>query len=246
MAVRVREQRAAAQLIFQRRGDDRLSPLKLARQAILPGVQDRTTLPNMTRTLGLRERKKMGTRWALSDAALELAIERGLENVTRDDIASRAGVSLRTFNNYFTGKYEAIAFRQVDRMRRSLAAFRERPAGEPLWTAITEAVLEPLEAEGAMDVRPTLEQLTVIRELLAARDVRATLSKDLVADWVEAIAERTGTDPARDMYPRLVTAVIRAVGETAMEAYSNADPPVAYTELLRRGFADVAAGLPER
>ncbi len=48
------------------------------------------------------------------------------------------------------------------------------------------------------------------------------------------------------MYPRLVTAVVRAVGETAMEAYAYADPPVPYTELLRRGLADVAAGLPER
>jgi AcrR family transcriptional regulator len=201
---------------------------------------------HVTATLGLRERKKLGTRWALSDAALELALERGLENVTREDIANRAGVSLRTFNNYFAGKYEAVAFRQIDRMRQSLAAFRERPADEPLWSAITEAVLEPLEAEGAADVRPTPDELAVIRELLSARDMRAALSRDLFADWVDAIAQRTGTDPARDMYPRLVAAVIRAVGETAMEAYANADPPVAFTELLRRGYADVAAGLPER
>ncbi|PXX05833.1 TetR family transcriptional regulator [Mycolicibacterium moriokaense] len=173
-------------------------------------------------------------------------MERGLENVTREDIANRAGVSLRTFNNYFTGKYEAVAFRQVDRTRQSLAAFRERPSDEPLWTAITEAMLQPLEAEGAADIRPTPGELAVVRELLSARDLRAALTRDLMADWVDAIAERTGTDPARDMYPRLVTAVVRAVGETAMEAYSSADPPVAYTELLRRGLADVAAGLPER
>jgi AcrR family transcriptional regulator len=200
----------------------------------------------MDTPLGLRERKKLGTRWALSDAALELALERGLENVTREDIANRAGVSLRTFNNYFAGKYEAISFRQIDRMRQSLAIFRERPADEPLWSAITAAVLAPLEAEGAMDIRPTHEELVVIRELLSARDMRAALTRDLFADWVDAIAQRTGTDPARDMYPRLVAAVVRAVGETAMEAYANADPPVAYTELLRRGLADVAAGLPER
>ena len=122
-------------------------------------------------TLGLRERKKLGTRWALSDAALELALERGLENVTREDIANRAGVSLRTFNNYFTGKYEAVAFRQIDRTRQSLAAFRERPADEPLWSAITEAMLQPLEAEGAADMRPTPGELAVIRELLSARDL---------------------------------------------------------------------------
>jgi AcrR family transcriptional regulator len=200
----------------------------------------------MDTSLGLRERKKLGTRWALSDAALELALDRGLENITREDIADRAGVSLRTFNNYFTGKYEAVAFRQVDRTRQSLAAFRQRPADEPLWSSITAAMLAPLEAEGATDVRPTPAELVVLRDLLSARDLRAALTKDLFADWVDAIAERTGTDPVRDIYPRLVTAVVRAVGETAMEAYANADPPVAYTELLRRGYAAVAAGLPER
>jgi AcrR family transcriptional regulator len=199
----------------------------------------------MVTGLGLRERKKLGTRWALSDAALELSIERGLDNVTREDIANRAGVSLRTFNNYFTGKYEAIAFRQIDRTRQGLDAFRERPADEPLWSAITQAMLAPLEAEGAVNVRPTREELVVLRDLMAARDLRAALTKDLFADWVDAVAQRTGTDPARDMYPRLVVAVVRAVGETAMEAYANADPPVAYTELLRRGLAEVASGLPE-
>jgi hypothetical protein len=107
-------------------------------------------------------------------------------------------------------------------------------------------MLAPLEAEGAADVRPTREGLVVLRDLLSARDLRAALTKDLFADWVEAIAQRTGTDPVRDMYPRLVAAVIRVVGETAMEAYANADPPVAFTQLLRRGLADVAAGLPER
>jgi AcrR family transcriptional regulator len=199
----------------------------------------------MVTGLGLRERKKLGTRWALSDAALELSIERGLDNVTREDIANRAGVSLRTFNNYFTGKYEAIAFRQIDRTRQGLDAFRERPADEPLWSAITQAMLAPLEAEGAVNVRPTRKELVVLRDLMAARDLRAALTKDLFADWVDAVAQRTGTDPARDMYPRLVVAVVRAVGETAMEAYANADPPVAYTELLRRGLAEVASGLPE-
>jgi AcrR family transcriptional regulator len=200
----------------------------------------------MDTVLGLRERKKLGTRWALSDAALALAVERGLENVTREDIANRAGVSLRTFNNYFAGKYEAVAFRQIDRMRQSLAVFRERPADEPLWSAITQAFLAPLEAEGAADARPTRAELVALRDLLSARDLRAALTKDLFEDWVEAIAQRTGTDPVHDMYPRLVAAVMRAVGETAMETYAHADPPVAYTELLRRGLADVAAGLPER
>jgi hypothetical protein len=62
---------------------------------------------------------------------------------------------------------------------------------------------------------------------------------------VLAIAEKTGTDPERDLYPRLVAAVVRAVGDAAMEAYAKSEPPVAITDLLRSGLAAVAAGLPE-
>jgi AcrR family transcriptional regulator len=213
---------------------------------MLPTVQILPTLVVMVTAekLGLRERKKLDTRRALSDAALELAFERGLENVTRDDIAARAGVSLRTFNNYFTGKYEAIAYRQFERMRHSIAALRERPAGEPLWTAITEAVLEPLEAEGAAEMVPTPRQLAEIRKIVLAPETRMAMSKELIRRWVDAIAERTGTDPAHDMYPRLVAGVVRAVAEAAMDAYATADPPVSITSLLRRGFAEIR--LPER
>ena len=195
---------------------------------------------------GLRERKKLDTRRALSDAALALAFERGLDNVTRDEIAARAGVSLRTFNNYFANKYEAVAYRQVERMRLSLDVFRQRPAGEPLWSAIEAAVIAPLEAEGAGGAVPTAQQRAVILDVLLTPESRVALSKQLFADWVAAIGERVGGDPSGDMYPRLVAGVIRAISEAAMDAYATADPPVPFIDLLRRGFADVAAGLPEK
>jgi AcrR family transcriptional regulator len=194
---------------------------------------------------GLRERKKLDTRRALSDAALELAFDRGLDNVTRDDIAARAGVSLRTFNNYFSNKYEAVAYRQVERMRLALERFRQRPAGEPLWEAITESVIGPLTAEGADGVVPTYAQRAEIRKVLMAPEARAAVSKELAEEWVEAIADRVGT-AAGDMYPRLVVGAIRAVGEAAVDAYTRAEPATPYMDLLRRGFADIAAGLPER
>ena len=199
---------------------------------------------------GLRERKKADTRRALSDAALKLAFERGLDSVTREDIADVAGVSLRTFNNYFTGKYEALAYRQAERIRRSIEILRRRPAEEPLWTSITEAVLEPLE-DDFRDVRgdaspmPSRNELVEIRKLLMRTEIRDALAKELLDEWVYAIAERTATDAARDMYPRLVAAMVRAVGDAATEAYVLADPPMAITVLMRQGFATVAAGLPE-
>jgi AcrR family transcriptional regulator len=199
---------------------------------------------------GLRERKKADTRRALSDAALNLAFERGLDNVTREDIANLAGVSLRTFNNYFTGKCEALAYRQAERMRRGVAVLRQRPADEPLWTAIAHAVLKPLEEDfadvgGDENRVPSRQELTEVRKLLLNPKIRNAVPQQLFDEWLEVIGERTGTDPDRDMYPRLVVAIVRAVSDAAADAYVRADPPVAITALIRSGFAAVSAGLPE-
>ncbi|WP_433714860.1 TetR/AcrR family transcriptional regulator [Nocardia sp. CA-084685] len=194
--------------------------------------------------LGLRERKKLDTRKALSDATLELALEHGLAHITREDIAARAGVSVRTFNNYFTGKHEALAYRQTERIQRSLIALRSRPADEPLWIAITSAVLEPLEADGVGEHPPTARQLAVVRELLESPETRAAVSKAVSDDWIEAIAARTGTDAARDLYPRLVVGTIGAIYQAATATYVHADPPVLLTALLRQAIDEVAAGLP--
>lgn len=200
-------------------------------------------------TLGLRERKKLDTRRALSDAALELVFEEGLDKLTREGIARLAGVSLRTFNNYFTGKYEALAYRQTQRLRRSIEMLRERPADEPLWTAIAESVVAPLEADfadvhGLENALPSRQQLAEVRKLLTIPEIRDAVFKQLFDEWVAVIAERTGTDPVRDTYPRLVAAVVGAVGDVAMDAYAAADPPVPLAGLLRHGFTQVAAGLP--
>ncbi|MEV4127804.1 TetR family transcriptional regulator [Nocardia sp. NPDC049707] len=194
--------------------------------------------------LSLRERKKLDTRKALSDATLELAFERGLANITREDIAARAGVSVRTFNNYFTGKYEALAYRQTERIQRSLIALRNRPADEPLWTAITAAVLEPLEVDGAGDHPPTPRQQLAIREFLEAPEIRTAVSKAISDHWVEVIATRTGTDPVRDLYPHLVVGAIGAIYRAATEIHIRADPPALLTTLLRQAIDEVAAGLP--
>ncbi|MBU9763903.1 TetR family transcriptional regulator [Mycobacterium sp. TNTM28] len=199
---------------------------------------------------GLRERKKLNTRRALSDAALALMFERGLDDITREDIANRAGVSLRTFTNYFAGKYDALAYRQVERLQQSIEMLRGRPADEPLWTAITESVVAPLAADfddvyGAENALPTRAQLVEVRKLLMIPEIRDASFRRLHDEWVTAIAERTGTDPVRDMYPRLVAAVIAAVGDVAMDAYAAADQPIPIIEVIRAGFAAVAAGLPE-
>lgn len=54
-----------------------------------------------------RERNKIATRRALRAAALELGLESGWAQVRIEDIAAAAGVSTRTFFNYFDTKEDA-------------------------------------------------------------------------------------------------------------------------------------------
>lgn len=58
--------------------------------------------------VGLRERKKRARREALIDATHRLVAEHGLDAVTVDAICADAGVSPRTFFNYFESKDDAV------------------------------------------------------------------------------------------------------------------------------------------
>jgi AcrR family transcriptional regulator len=194
----------------------------------------------------LRERKKEQTREALSWAALHLAVERGVENVRVEDIAAAAGVSARTFNNYFVSKYEAIYWRALARSENAAAALRARPAGEPLWDAILAAVTEQYaETRGApapegwqAGVRALMQTPEMAGEYLKL----ARRSQDSMA---EAVAARTGTDVDRDMYPHLVAAMIATAVSVATERWMLADSPSPPTaELIEQALRQVAAGLP--
>ncbi|WP_433262024.1 TetR/AcrR family transcriptional regulator [Actinosynnema sp. CS-041913] len=88
---------------------------------------------------GPRERKKSATRLALHEAALRLALAHGPDRVTVEAIADAAGVSRRTFSNYFAGKEEAIFYGDLLRLRRLLDLVRDRPADEPPRTALAGA-----------------------------------------------------------------------------------------------------------
>lgn len=56
----------------------------------------------------LREQRRTSTRREIAVAAVDLVLERGLAEVTVEDIAKAAGISPRTFFNYFPSKKSAV------------------------------------------------------------------------------------------------------------------------------------------
>jgi len=194
---------------------------------------------------GLRERKKLEVRQALGSAALRLAVERGLENVTVEDITAEADVSLRTFGNYFSSKYEAICAIGTDRARRIGATLLARPADEPLWEAITGAMLAHY--EGAAEA-PDVEWMARLKLVLAAPAIRGEylkINSEMQEALAKAIATRTGTDLEQDMYPRILAGAVIAAAQVAVRRWSAADPPMPLGPLLRRALEQLATACSE-
>jgi AcrR family transcriptional regulator len=198
---------------------------------------------------GLRERKKVATRQALSEAAMRLAVERGLDNVLVEDIAEAAGVSTRTFNNYFASKYEAICALQQDRAIRVGEALRSRPPGEPLWESITQAVSSQFgsapiddgpagqsQKEWIAGIRLVITSPALVGEYLK---VQGLVQYHLAA----AMAERIGTSLDTDMFPRIMAGAVSAAMQAAMERWLRSDPPVPLAPLMRQALRQLSEGM---
>jgi AcrR family transcriptional regulator len=140
-----------------------------------------------TKQPGLRERKKQATREALREAALRLAVEHGPNNVRVDDIAEAAGVSPRTYNNYFSSRDQAIvAAVTAEREVRIGAAVAARPPDVRLADAVVDAIVEQYTDPGDRG-RDVLLLITASPRL---RDAFVGTSATMEEPLAEAIARR--------------------------------------------------------
>jgi AcrR family transcriptional regulator len=191
----------------------------------------------MHETTGLRERKKAETRAALSDAALALAVERGMDAVTADEIAAAANVSVRTFHNYFASKDEAILepFRAL--LRHAVDRLRAYPADEPILDAL-EAVWVGLACGHLAIQDETMERVERVWTSPAMGPYQHRLVAEAICLFIPPVAQRTGTDPARDLYPNLLTTAVIGGLFAALELRPDHEPtPEERVALLREGFA---------
>jgi AcrR family transcriptional regulator len=86
--------------------------------------------------VGLRESKKLRSRQAIADKAMQLFVERGFDRVTVAEVAAAADVSEKTVFNYFPTK-EDLFFDEVPAREAALVeAVRGRQPGETIVAAL--------------------------------------------------------------------------------------------------------------
>ncbi|HEX3788111.1 MAG TPA: TetR family transcriptional regulator [Pseudonocardiaceae bacterium] len=166
-----------------------------------------------TRRAGLREEKKQATREALRAAALRLALERGPDNVRVDDIAEAAGVSTRTYNNYFSSREQAIVAAVTAERESRIAAVVAAATDVRLTDAVVGAIVaqytNPAEHDRAalllITTRPTLRDAFV--------DTATAIERPLTT----AIAGRLGDTDERTA--RVLAACVAATVRVALEQW---------------------------
>jgi AcrR family transcriptional regulator len=199
-------------------------------------------------TIGLRERKKAETRDALASAALRLADQLGPDRVTVDEIAAAAGVSARTFFNYFGTKEDAIVGSSESSTARVVQELAARPASEPPIDALRAAVhasADHLEADP--DDWIIRHRLVGRYPALAARYAArlAGVEHELVLE----VARRTKLDPDVDTYPAVVVSAALAAARVALTVWQERERRGSLPALFDEVFDQLASGfilLPRR
>lgn len=159
-------------------------------------------------TCGLRERKKQRTRQAIHASALRLVTDRGLAGVTVEEICDDAGVSPRTFFNYFPSKGNAAL---------GLPAVSVPAEAHAAFVTATGSVVADLCDLVARTLELPADRARM-KVLLRARPEMVPTVLQWMADARVAVhqvaCERTDADAARTA----VTLVMAAVIETAHRA----------------------------
>ena len=144
--------------------------------------------------LGLREVKRRATAHALAEAAFDLAVERGVDGFTIDDIATKAGYSRRTFANHFSCKEEAITGLAVERLREGLETLPPMPEDTPLLDWLMALARHQLSG-GMLSLLQQLRRLA--REHLALEPYLADVQLQIRRMAQDAVAARGGNNVSR-------------------------------------------------
>lgn len=190
-----------------------------------------------------RELNKAATRQAITDAALGLLRSKGPGNFTVEDIADAAGISRRTFFNYFGSTDAALASITHGFLDNAIQQFKLRPAEEPILQSAQEALMALADP---MTVAPLAELFTLTQQstLMSHSELEAW---DHCREQITAVARsRAAATPGaeNELYLRALAGSVISCGKAAMEVWfarRGADLSPASLAELRQLLIDAMA-----
>lgn len=202
---------------------------------------------NTCQPQGLRARKREATRQAITAAARHFTATAGLNGFTIEQVCEEAGVSRRTFFNYFPSKEDAIIGYLLDEFPAD--AMAQFLAGKD-----AGGTADGTSGNGPLGLSPTLlqdlfeltcamvEQMNFtkehVHELMAAMKMEPQLLMKLVGsaharelEFAELIAQREQLAPD-DPVSRMVAALFGTCSQRASMVFFSEENTSSYEDLL--------------
>ena len=189
--------------------------------------------------VSLRERKRAATRGSISAIARSLTAERGLNGYTVEEVCEQAGISRRTFFNYFPSKEDAILGHVDDELpqeiftdfiRRGGAGSGSGEASPTLLQDLVELTLKMSERMSSSE-EETRQLIGVIKKepQLMLKIIGATEERE--AHFARVLAAREGVAPNHPVV-RMAVVAMGSIGRHTSMAYFSEGNARSYQELL--------------
>lgn len=189
----------------------------------------------MAEPTDLRARRRRQTTQEIHDAALRLARERGYDNVTIEQISAEAGVSQRTFFNYFPTKEAAVVYAPLE-IPAELAAEFISLGRAPYSVVLTDLISlitrhlgqEPPSRRQSEDIKVvSLQNPNVLAAVLTTYEAFYAAVADIVAQRLRL--------RAADEVPQLIAGLALATVRTGLDMWTSdtsaeSDTPLLYIE----------------
>jgi AcrR family transcriptional regulator len=188
---------------------------------------------------GLRSRVRRAMRAEVAAAALELFIAQGFDNTTIDQIAAAAGMSRSSFFRYFPTKEDTVLGDLAGYGQQILHALIERPATEPIWTALRMALEVIIDINDVTRTRQA-SRMFISTPALKARQYEKTMAWQALL--LPEIARRLGlSEPqADDPRPAALTSCALACLDAAVTTWATSDTATPLAELLDMAMDSVS------
>ena len=174
----------------------------------------------------------------LREAALELFLEHGYENVTVAQITERAGLTRRSFSRYFTDKRDVL-----------FAGSEELPAVLAHSVRHADDTLSPFEAllTSLVDVAGGLADQALLaaqrRAVVQASPELQERGRTKFAAATEAVADALRDRGTTESQATLLAQVGVAIFRTALERWTDQPDDIGLPARIREAAAELAASL---